>query len=551
MGRGIVLGGAALQGSSPEERLGEEHGQAHQELWEWEERVTAKAVSQWEANERGQQELEREEDERCHELSLRTDVRAPEDSQWDDVRELAQREERVSSQELSPWGPDISSKIWDRALSPVSEEEPQPCPPEGPGSASPVGTAVAAEAAPALPSASPAPGSATEAEPAAAAPAGAAEEEEPQSPPSVPFNSPASSQASAYQEQNITGDMLSQALLELLELRQQREEEYALQQWMAVEATGTAQGEESPVPAPHSSPSPSPAPLGAQALREQQEGTAAGSVLAVQERMEDSDEEMKYWQFLDDLEPFLVRDPELSEGEGEEEAELSLGEINNSQEMSQGKECPEQETSQEVSDWEEHLEQGLSQGDVNSCEELSDWEEHIGQDLSQGETCIGQDVSRGNGSRPSAQSSWEDDSDKELVQEIWEEETEHGIGTKPLQPEDDEWDELGVLELPPEEQNRGGFAALGLPVPVPREAWVEGPAPEPCSPGPLCASPAALQGRGPVGHAASPALEEPGPEAGTESPVPAPRKRPSRFRRALQALRGLFRCPCLAPQPED
>ncbi|KAM4905896.1 variable charge X-linked protein 3B [Sylvia borin] len=31
----------------------------------------------------------------------------------------------------------------------------------------------------------------------------------------------------------------------------------------------------------------------------------------------------------------------------------------------------------------------------------------------------------------------------------------------------------------------------------------------------------------------------------------APRKRPSRFRRALRALRGLFRCPCLRPRPEE
>ncbi|XP_031956980.1 skin secretory protein xP2-like [Corvus moneduloides] len=360
-----------------------------------------------------------------------------------------------------------------------------------PRSPSPVGTEVEAEAAPALRSASPAPGTAMETEPAAAAPSGDDEKEKPpkplvpeeetaaappvtseelpsigtRSPPCVPFNTPASSQASGYQEPNITGEMLSQALLEMLELRQQYEKEYAIQQWMAVVAAATAQREESSVPAPHSPPSPSPAQLGAQALREQQEEAAAGSVVPVQGRMEDSDEEMKFWQLLDDLEPFLVRDPEQSQ-----------------------------------------------------------------------ESLPGQSIPLGEGI-------------PELVQESWEDETDHGIWNKPLHSED-EWDEVSVLELPAEdkEQKRRAFAADGLPVPVPREAWVEGPAPEPCSPGPLCASPTALQGRAPVGHAASPAFEEPVLEAGTESPVPAPRKRPSHFR---PALRGLFRCPCLAPQPED
>ncbi|XP_031955812.1 uncharacterized protein LOC116439879 [Corvus moneduloides] len=546
-----------------------EDGQTFQEVREWQERVAHQEVSQWEEAERGQQETERDEHETSQELSL---WRAPEDSPWEDVPEPAQgeaewdqapsqrgdlhspispeehqREAELSpgrdsndkelsrgpedrAQELSQREQDVTSSTGDKPLGPVMEKEPQPCSPEGPGSRSPAGTAVAAEAAPALPSASPAPGSATEAEPAAAAPglqeeppeALAAQQEEKaaespvpseelpslstQSPPSVPFNTPASSLASLCRDQSSPGQLLSQVLLELQAEWQQLEEQASLEQWRAAGAAGTApvQREQSPVPG------------------------------------------------KSDMEE------ELSQREGEHQAQLSQEERNNCHGLCQGEERSEKDmshreanSSQELSDWEEHVGKELSQGDVISQEDISDWEEHIGQGLSQQEASLGQDVSPGNGHTPSAHSSWEDDSHQELAQDLWEVRTDSGIWMKPLAPEEDEWDEISILELPPEEnnkQNQGGFAALGLPVPVPREAWVEGPAPEPCSPGPLCASPAALQGRGPVGHAASPAFEEPVLEAGTESPVPAPRKRPSRFRRAL---RGLFRCPCLAPQPEE
>lgn len=222
--------------------------------------------------------------------------------------------------------------------------------------------------------------------------------------------------------------------------------------------------------------------------------------------------------------------------QGEECAEQEL-----SREVSDREECTEEEmslgeakSSQERSDWEEYLEKELSQGDIKSQEEVSDWEEHLGTALSQQEVSLGQDVTPGNGHRPSVHSSLENDSDQELAQEPWEVGAESGSCMKPSAPEEDEWDELSVLELPLEEdkdQNQRAFAADGLPVPVPREAWVEGPAPEPCS-------------------LRSPSPAQLGAQALREQPA-APRKRPSRFRRALRALRGLFRCPCLAAPPEE
>ncbi|XP_027544968.1 uncharacterized protein LOC113970334 isoform X3 [Neopelma chrysocephalum] len=55
--------------------------------------------------------------------------------------------------------------------------------------------------------------------------------------------------------------------------------------------------------------------------------------------------------------------------------------------------------------------------------------------------------------------------------------------------------------------------------------------------------------KGSAQAAASPGSGERVPEAGTENQVP--RKRPSRSRRVLQALRRLFRIPCMAGRPED
>ncbi|CAN8197055.1 unnamed protein product [Coccothraustes coccothraustes] len=401
------------------------------------------------------------------------------ESDWDASSE---EEGEETEAELSEWtdssleevsqDDNLSSGTWDflrAAVGQVKEEERQPSlPPEGPSTASPVGTEVAAEAGPALTSASPSLQSPTEAEPAAAAPAGAAEEGE---------------------------------LPELLR----------------------SQGED----------------LGDQELLPGED--------------DGSNEETKFWQFLDDLEPFLVGDPELSQQvsdcgcciaedlphrEVTSYHQLSGWEEYLDQELSQG----EASNSQDASVWEDYIEQVLPGGDVIRRAELSNGEDYVGQDLSQGEVDIGQDVSRGNGSRPSGHSSWENESDMGLTQETCEDETEHGIGTKPLAPEDDEWDKVSILELLPEEdKDRAwkGFGAAGLPVPFPREAWAECPAQKPRSRGP-----------GPAPHSPPSPWPELAAQALRGQPA-APRKRPSRFRRALRALRGLFRCPCLSPRPEE
>ncbi|KAL2294268.1 hypothetical protein Nmel_007993 [Mimus melanotis] len=286
---------------------------------------------------------------------------------------------------------------------------------------------------------------------------------------------------------------------------------------------------------------------------------------------------------------------ELSPGEACTEQELSPGEVGSYQELAQGEYCMERELSPEesrsyleFSDWEECMEKGFSQEvgssqklsiweeyseqelshEASSYQELSDWEEPIGQELSKVEDSIGQKVSKGNINRPSIQSSWENDNDKELMQDSWEHMSAHSTRVKPLLQED-ELDNLSVLELSEEEdreQRLARFAEDRLPVPVPQEAWVGHPAFEPYPHVPFCASPPYVRAQALRGHAVSPAFKEQAPEVGPalcscprcSAPrlgaqafrwQPAPhKKRPSRLR---QALGSLFHCPCLVPQPED
>ncbi|TRZ23434.1 hypothetical protein HGM15179_003589 [Zosterops borbonicus] len=230
-----------------------------------------------------------------------------------------------------------------------------------------------------------------------------------------------------------------------------------------------------------------------------------------------SDEEMRCCQIVEDLRPIALSDPELLQDVSEEYSE---------QDLSQG----EVTSSGDPSGCTESVEQGLSQGDVVECEEVSSWEENSGPG-----------ASRGNGSSASGHSSWENDSHNELVQGNWEDEAQHGIVA--FCPKDDKWHEVSILEPPPEEYQQSKWRLLAedvLLLPVPREAWVEGPAVGPCS-------------RGPVPAPHSPSSPRPawlGAQALRRQPA-APRKRPSRFRRALRALRGLFCCPCMRPQPEE
>ncbi|RMB99560.1 hypothetical protein DUI87_23815 [Hirundo rustica rustica] len=193
----------------------------------------------------------------------------------------------------------------------------------------------------------------------------------------------------------------------------------------------------------------------------------------------------------------------------------------------------------------------LSPAETSSYQDVSDWEESLDQDPSQEEDTLDQKVYGENGKRPSPLSSWENDSHQDLVRDSW----EQSIGTKAFLPEDDEWDDVSVLELSEDQDGERRLAALargGFPVPVPREAWVEHGAAEPCPPRPPYASPPHVEAPAPRGSMASRAFQEQVPEAGSLSQERAPcKKHLSRLRRALRALRGLLRFPCLAPQPQD
>ncbi|RMC06443.1 hypothetical protein DUI87_15877 [Hirundo rustica rustica] len=204
---------------------------------------------------------------------------------------------------------------------------------------------------------------------------------------------------------------------------------------------------------------------------------------------------------------------------------------------------------QQLSDWEEYSKVDLySLGEVEGYEELSDWEESIGQELSEEEDSVGQEFSKGNDNRPSVQSNWEDDSDNELAQDNWEHVSIQNTGIKALLREEDDWDELSVLELREQEdreQRLGHFAEDGLLAPVPREAWVEHQALEPCPQVPFCAWPP---------HDPVPALRSCSSPSTPQLQAKSPhKKRPSHIRRALRVVRSLFCChwPCLKPLPED
>ncbi|XP_027526351.1 uncharacterized protein LOC113960792, partial [Neopelma chrysocephalum] len=302
------------------------------------------------------------------------------------------------------------------------------------------------------------------------------------------------------------------------------------------------------------------------------------------------------------------RGQEVSDWEEYSEEELSHGGVKSYQEVSDWEDYSEEEQSQEVkrheelSDWEDSSEEeqchgkGSSSPEVTDLEEcsmkvqpqrkfsnsqelLSDWEDSIAQELCQDEDSLGQDFSAWEDYTPSWLCRWEDGSDRELALADWEHRSVPSLGVKALLPEEDEWEELSVLELSQgqgPEDRLGILAAEGLPVPVPRQAWAERRAPAPCTQVPLCTSPPQLEALSPAGTEASPAFGEQVPWAGTQSQVPAPRspccppspsppqleaqalssqlaqptKRLSRFRRALGALRRLFRS-CTAGQPQD
>ncbi|XP_071425099.1 trichohyalin-like [Pithys albifrons albifrons] len=364
----------------------EEGGVRYTEVTQWEESVTVQELShleekkppqwlsEWGEELRGQDQILRrvqrprdlsslEEDVRGTELTLRRvqrprelpsweeDVRGKELSQSRDVRDqdpiqnysaqkLPQRERDVREKKLSRWGADVGCTTWDKALHPGNAGDSQTCPQEGPSSPSSVGTEVAGEAAPELPSSAPAPLSPTDTEPAAAAPARAAEEEkEPQGPLSAEEEKAEGSPAFGEQEPSAGTESdvpapQSNALLEVQRLSQELEEQRELEQSRAAEMVGTvpSEREESPVPAPQSpcSPSsPSTPEVQGQALSGQQEETEGESLLAVQETEEGAlAGEGKDWK--------SCMEEELSRGEGETNPEPCQGTDYSVQELSQG-----------------------------------------------------------------------------------------------------------------------------------------------------------------------------------------------------------------------
>ncbi|XP_071425024.1 trichohyalin-like [Pithys albifrons albifrons] len=364
----------------------EEGGVRYTEVTQWEASVTVQELShleekkppqwlsEWGEELRGQDQILRrvqrprdlsslEEDVRGTELTLRRvqrprelpsweeDVRGKEVSQSRDVRDqdpiqnysaqkLPQRERDVREKKLSQWGADVGCTTWDKALHPGNAGDSQTCPQEGPSSPSSVGTEVAGEAAPELPSSAPAPLSPTDTEPAAAAPARAAEEEkEPQGPLSAEEEKAEGSPAFGEQEPSAGTESdvpapQSNALLEVQRLSQELEEQRELEQSRAAEMVGTvpSEREESPVPAPQSpcSPSsPSTPEVQGQALSGQQEETEGESLLAVQETEEGAlAGEGKDWK--------SCMEEELSRGEGETNPEPCQGTDYSVQELSQG-----------------------------------------------------------------------------------------------------------------------------------------------------------------------------------------------------------------------
>lgn len=222
--------------------------------------------------------------------------------------------------------------------------------------------------------------------------------------------------------------------------------------------------------------------------------------------------------------------------------ELSLGKGRSYKQCSDGEECLQPGlspvdviSSLALSDWEGYSKHELSPDEDRSYQEVSEWEEFILQELSQDEDSISQEVPKRNWNPPSVQSSWEDDGDKELERDDWQSASSGSFGVKPLPREEDEWDDTSVLELfeEPRQPVLGGFAGDGLAAPFPQEVWVEPLESERGPQAPLRASSGRVQ--------AQALSQQLGPR----------KKRPSRFWWALRALRSLFRCPCLAPQPED
>lgn len=222
----------------------------------------------------------------------------------------------------------------------------------------------------------------------------------------------------------------------------------------------------------------------------------------------------------------------MSPSEQEEEAEEGslLTEEGSTEETPAGEDEDWQHNSQTQPSQERQgeTEPQLSQEELCSSQDLSEWEDFIEPELYKGEFLHGDSSSSAEGDNGSRDST-----------------SIFTFRDTPSPLEEDRWDKLSLLEL---YDDRG--RAQSLAVPVPREAWVEGQAPES-----LSASLSSLHSQDSVVQL--------GPEAGPQSPGPAlhgpsaqaPRRWPALFRkwpgRLRRELRALFRWLCPAPRPQE
>ncbi|KAL2310381.1 hypothetical protein Nmel_002031 [Mimus melanotis] len=222
------------------------------------------------------------------------------------------------------------------------------------------------------------------------------------------------------------------------------------------------------------------------------------------------------------------RDQELSHGEDVRCQEPSQRQDGNGQELykpedkrvrelSEGELDPElyqreSDRHQELSKWLDMGIQELSQ-EENSDRMFPQWEHFIGQELSEGEVRQEPELSQRR--------------DIEELQEGWEEITIHTIWVNPKYPQ-----LLQDIDTAPQDLAK----AAACPA-LAEQVQAAGPQ----SQGPALQSPCCPPG---------PSAPQPGAQALREQPAP-PKERPSRSRRVLRALRALFCCPCLRPQPDN
>ncbi|CAN8220407.1 unnamed protein product [Coccothraustes coccothraustes] len=364
-------------------------------------------------------------------LSQGKDYSVKELPQWEKIKSdqrQSQQEESVSSQRLCQWG-GVRYKTWGKPLQTKNNEDAETCAQQSLSSSSSKGTKASGQQ----------PEEQRDLEQSIAAELKAA--------------------APAERKKRLTSAPLSPSCLSSPSLRLLGAQVPSKQQEEEADRESSLSGQE------------------LQGGQEREKGTLAGEIELYQyddeEDSEISQQEMNKHQEVSEGEAYTEQDlspgeagsyQELSPGEASTEQELSPGEAGSYQELCPGEACMEQELSPgeigsyqewsqgedfteqelypeesrsylEFSDWDECTEKGLFQEvgssqklsdseeyseqelspQVSCYQELSDWEKSTGRELSEEEESIGQKVSKGNINTPSMQSSWENDSDKELM----------------------------------------------------------------------------------------------------------------------------------------